>query len=331
MHCYQSAIGQLVAIRLIAGVTVLQLRWLQMLRDYVQKGLVLFLSVSVFPAQALTLNVPELDSDLIGEAFSVVSQNEYTLAGYARAYGLGFREIVAANPHVNPWVPGNGATIVLPVSFLLPVAERRDVVLNLAEMRLFYFLQDQQTILSYPIGIGREGWSTPEMRAKVVTTIANPTWTPTPAILKEHAEQGDPLPAIVPPGPDNPLGEYAVQLDKAGYFLHGTNKDLGVGMRISHGCIRLYPEDIEELVRRITRGTDVVVVNQPVKVGWHQGQLYLEVHEPLAEQRDEWDALAAAKRLVDQALQTRAVTIDEGKLATVVQLAQGVPVRISLD
>ena len=292
---------------------------------------IFFITLVALPAQALTLRLPSAESDLVGEVFSVRSRYEHTLASVARAYGLGFREILAANPDVNPWVPGEGTQIVLPVAFLLPKAERRGVVLNLPEMRMYYYLDDRETVLSYPIGIGREGWETPEMKAKVVSKIVNPTWTPTQSIREEHASMGDPLPHVVPPGPDNPLGKYAVQLDAPGFFLHGTNKDLGVGMRVSHGCVRLYPEDIEEFVFRVQKGTGVVVVNQPVKAGWHRDGLYVEVHEPLEEQRQSWDALAAAREAIQREVAGREVRIDDEKLVAAAAAAQGVPVKVSLD
>lgn len=291
----------------------------------------LVLMLVAFPVPALTLSMPDDGDALVGDVFSILSRNEYTLAEIGRAYGLGFREIVAANPSVNPWVPGDGTEIVLPVSFLLPESDRHGVVLNLAELRMYYYLDDGKTVLSYPIGIGREGWRTPRMNARVVAVVANPSWMPTESILAEHEAMGDPLPRVVPPGPDNPLGKYAVQLDVPGYFLHGTNKALGVGMRVSHGCVRLFPEDIEEFARRVRKGTRLTVVDQPIKTGWHRGSLYLEIHEPLEEERGEWDPVAKARDAVHRAAAGRDVRINDEKLVEVALAAQGIPAKVSLD
>jgi L,D-transpeptidase ErfK/SrfK len=281
------------------------------------------------PAYSLTFRLPADGDDLVGDPLTIRSTFEGTLPRYARAYGLGYREILAANPGVNPWVPGEGTEVLLPLAFLLPEAERSGIVLNLAELRLYYFPPGGDRVLSYPIGIGREGWQTPVMQARVTAKIENPSWTPPESIRLEHAAAGDPLPGVVPPGPDNPLGRYAIQLDIPGYFLHGTNKPLGVGMRISHGCVRLYPEDIEELVYKVSSGTPVQIVNQPVKAGWHRGALYLEVHEPLEEEQASFDALEAAREAVARALARRDVPVDEDRLLAAAAEARGVPVRVS--
>ncbi len=289
----------------------------------------LLLTRGTAPAYSLTFGLPAEGDDLVGDTLTIRSTFEGTLPRYARAYGLGYREILAANPGVNPWVPGEGTEVLLPLAFLLPEAERSGIVLNLAELRLYYFPPGGDRVLSYPIGIGREGWQTPVMQARVTAKIENPSWTPPESIRLEHAAAGDPLPGVVPPGRDNPLGRYAIQLDIPGYFLHGTNKPLGVGMRISHGCVRLYPEDIEELVYKVSSGTPVQIVNQPVKAGWHRGALYLEVHEPLEEEQASFDALEAAREAVARALVRRDVPVDEDRLLAAATEARGVPVRVS--
>ncbi len=234
--------------------------------------------------QALTFDLPPNGDDVVGDPAYVVSHYEDTLPAIAMRYGLGYREIVTANPTLNPWLPGEGTKVNLPTRFVLPPGERSGVVLNLAELRLYYYPPGKNTVVTYPIGIGREGWTTPEGSTKITFSAHKPTWYPPKSIREEHAEEGDELGLSVPPGPDNPLGEYAIYLNLPGYLMHGTNKPLGVGMRVSHGCIRLYPEDIEQLVKIVKRGTAVNIIKMPYKAGWRQGRLYLEAHKPLAEE-----------------------------------------------
>ncbi|MDQ2694262.1 MAG: L,D-transpeptidase family protein [Pseudomonadota bacterium] len=230
--------------------------------------------------------------DVIGQVQVVIARHEDTLPDLARRFNLGYEEIVAANPGVDPWLPGAGTRIVLPTQFVLPDAPREGIVLNLATLRLFYFLPagaDQpQTVITHPVGIGRVGWATPTGTTRIVSKAANPTWHVPESIRREHAERGDPLPATVPPGPDNPLGSHALRLALPGYLLHGTNKPYGVGMRVSHGCIRLYPEDVAALYQQVPVDTPVHIVNQPMLAGWRGGMLYLEAHPPLEDDRSDW-------------------------------------------
>ena len=212
-------------------------------------------------------------------------------------------------------MPGEGTPIYLPTQTILPDAPRTGIVVNVPAMRLFYFTtekspRDRQRrsaapvlkVSTHPVGIGTEGWATPFGETKVKDKARDPVWYVPASVRKEHAERGDPLPSVVPPGPDNPLGKFAMTLSLPGYLIHGTNKPAGVGMRSSHGCIRMYPEDIEALFGRVARGTEVRLVNQPILAGWRDGQLYLEVHAPLAEEQH--DLVAEA----DAALSSRART-----------------------
>ena len=179
---------------------------------------------------------------------------EDTLPDIARRFNLGYEEIARANPGVDPWVPGEGREIVLPTQFVLPAAPREGLVINLAQLRVFYFPKvkegEPQTVITHPIGIGKVGWQTPEGTTKVTGKRKNPTWFPPASVRKEHKEAGDPLPSKVPPGPDNPLGAHMMTLGWPSYLIHGTNKPYGVGLRSSHGCIRFYPEDIARAVRQ---------------------------------------------------------------------------------
>jgi len=232
-------------------------------------------------AQAAVYDLPE-EGDVIGEIRTVQARENDTLSAIARRYGIGYRELTQANPEVDPWLPGDDTEIVLPTRYILPDAPREGMVLNLSEMRLYFFPPEGTEyagkVFTFPLGIGREGWSTPLGRTSVVRTASDPAWYPPESIRKEHEEKGDPLPRVVQPGPENPLGEYALYLGMSGYLIHGTNKPAGIGMRVSHGCLRLYPEDIASLYAVTGKGTPVRIVEQPYKRGWSGDRLHLEVH-----------------------------------------------------
>jgi L,D-transpeptidase ErfK/SrfK len=234
-------------------------------------------------AGAVTFDLPAPGDDVVGKTFTLSSRWEETFSDIARVYDIGYRQMVAANPEVDAWLPGEGTTVVIPQQYILPPGPREGIVINLAELRLFYFPKDKPVVVTYPLGIGREGWSTPTGVTHVVGKKEGPSWTVPASILKEHEEDGDPLPPIVPPGPNNPLGSHAIYLGMTGYLLHGTNKPYGVGMRVSHGCIRLYPENIKQFFSMIDPGTPVRIINQPYKAGWLNGELYVQVHPPLVE------------------------------------------------
>lgn len=240
---------------------------------------------------------PENDA-VIGELQLTKVEGEDTFSDIARRFNLGYEELVRANPGVDPWLPGEGREIVLPTQYVLPNAEREGLVINVAQLRVFYFPKvaegELPTVITHPIGIGKVGWSTPEGSTKVTGKQKNPTWTPPASVRKEHREAGDPLPAKVPPGPDNPLGAYKMTLGWPSYLIHGTNKPYGVGMRSSHGCIRFYPEDIEQLYGDIPIGTKVTVVNQPLVVGWHRDAMYMQAFPVLEDDTREHPAGADA-------------------------------------
>ncbi len=237
------------------------------------------------------------EQSVVGEPQVVFARGEDTLSDLAREYGLGYDEIIAANPGIDPWLPGEGTPIVLPTQYVLPDVERRGVVLNIASKRLFYFPEpaegEQQQVLTYPIGIGRVGWETPLGDTTVISKAKNPHWWVPASVRREHAEMGDPLPSVVPPGPDNPLGHRVLKLDMPGYLIHGTNAPYGVGMRVSHGCVRLYPENIELLYELVAIGEPVTILNEPYLFGRADGALYFEAHEPLED-----DAVPPGERLM---------------------------------
>lgn len=233
---------------------------------------------------------PQVD-DVVGQVQVTRVQGEDTLSDIARRFNLGYEEIVRANPGVDPWLPGEGREIVLPTQFVLPNAPREGLVINLAALRVFYFPKrkpgELQTVITHPIGIGKVGWSTPEGTTKITGRLADPTWYPPRSVRQEYAKRGEKLPAVVPPGPDNPLGRHLMTLGWKSYLIHGTNKPYGVGMRSSHGCIRFYPEDIAKLFDTIPIGTTVHVVNQPLVFGWRGDTLYVQAYPVLEDDERE--------------------------------------------
>jgi L,D-transpeptidase ErfK/SrfK len=278
-------------------------------------------------------SLPPRGTDIVGELRVTRSSREDTLSDIARRHDLGYEEIVAANPGVDPWLPGEGTRIVLPTWFVLPPGPRKGLVLNLASMRLFYYPKpasgEPATVITHPIGIGREGWVTPSGKTKIAAKTEHPAWFVPASVRAEHAREGDPLPAVVPPGPDNPLGDYAMRLDIPNYLIHGTNKPYGVGMRVSHGCVRLYPEDIASLFPRVPVGTPVRIVNLPYLAGRRDGTLYLEAHPPLEEQARRWgDSLKPMQTVVRKA-DGKSGDVDWVRAARVAREARGFPVPIS--
>ncbi|MEW5791253.1 MAG: L,D-transpeptidase family protein [Pseudomonadota bacterium] len=286
------------------------------------------------PGVADTFALPPPGDDVIGKPRVVVTRERDTLLDIARAYDLGYEEIVRANPGVDPWLPKPGTRIILPTQFILPKAPRTGIVLNVPEMRLYYFPKAKEgetpMVVTHPIGIGREGWATPLGETKVVSKRANPNWYVPISIQKEHAAAGDPLPKVVPAGPDNPLGNFAMPLGIPGYLIHGTNKPFGIGRRVSHGCIQLYPEDIESLFKDVPVGTPVRIVNQPYKAGWLNGTLYFETHAPLEEDQKKSANLTPMVNVIVDAAQDRKL-VDWDKATEVASLHVGLPVPISSD
>jgi L,D-transpeptidase ErfK/SrfK len=244
------------------------------------------LMIIALPLHAAIYDLPPEGQDVIGEISTVIATYEDTLVDIARRHGLGYQDIVRANPSVNPWVPGEGTEIILPNRFVLPPAPRKGLVLNLAEYRMYYFpahkAGETAKVHTYPMSIGRMDWETPLGLTQIVAMAENPAWYPPQSVRDEHEADGDPLPRIVPPGPENPLGTRALRLGLPGYLIHGTNRPAGVGMRVSHGCIRMFPEDVEFLFERIKVKAAVRIIDVPIKMGWDGEQLVVEAH-PLLE------------------------------------------------
>jgi len=220
--------------------------------------------------------------DVIGRLAVIRLENGDTLPDIARHFGLGINAISAANPGVDVWVPEAGKRILLPLSFILPDAPRKGIVVNLATMRLFQYRGDDRApvVTTYPVGVGAEDRPTPTGQTRVVRKTVRPTWHVPASIAERHRKKGDLLPAQVPPGPENPLGEYALYLGKTGYLIHGTNKPASIGLQATNGCMRLYPENIKTLFNDTPANTAVAIVNQPYLIGQRNGMLYLEAHRP---------------------------------------------------
>ena len=246
--------------------------------------LTLFLSVILFSPLTTALTFPiKNHSDIIGLVQTAEVQPGETLFDIARRFDLGLTDLIEANPQVNPNKLKAGSILTIPTEFILPPGPREGVVLNLAELRLYFYPPNSQLVVTHPVGIGRLGWKTPVGETKVLRKKEKPTWRPPKSIRNSYARKGKKLPLSVPPGPNNTLGEYAMYLGWPRYLIHGTNQPNSVGKRSSSGCVRMYPEDIQSLFHSVARGTLVRIIHEPFKVGKKNGQLYLEAHEPFTE------------------------------------------------
>lgn len=275
------------------------------------------------------------DQSVVGEPQIVFATKENTFSDLAREYGLGYDELVAANPDIDPWLPGEGTPVLLPTQFVIPDVPREGIVLNIASKRLFYFparAEDKpQTVLTYPIGIGRVGWETPLGSSEVTDKARDPSWYVPASVRRENRELGYPDPSVVPPGPDNPLGKYVLKLGIPGYLIHGTNQPYGVGMRVSHGCVRLYPENIELLYELVDRGEKVIIINEPFLAGQRDGELYFEGHLPLEDDEvsaeDHLQTIFASLKSDDEESQ---FIVDQDYVRAVATEAFGVPVKVGM-
>lgn len=218
---------------------------------------------------------------LVGESATIVTSFGDTIYTLAQQQLLGAEALASANPDVDPLLPGAGIELQLPTLNILPDVKHEGIVVNLPEMRLYFFPPDGAAVQVYPVGIGRQGWDTPVLEEKISSIVKDPVWTPPDSIHQEYQKAGLSLPEVVPAGTDNPLGEYALRIGQTSYLIHGTNKPQGVGFRVSHGCIRLYPQHIASLAASVTVGTPVRIVNQPLKMIRHEGRLFLQGHKPL--------------------------------------------------
>lgn len=270
------------------------------------------------------------DQAVIGTLAAVNTEENDTLSDIARHFGLGYNDVTRANPAVQPWTPEPDSLVLLPLQFILPNTPHQGITLNLANMRLFYYPKNEPgKLYTYPVGIGRQGWNTPTGTTRIATKKVNPVWNVPASIHQEHAQQGDPLPSSIGPGPDNPLGFYAMNLGFERYLIHGTNKPYGIGMQVSHGCVQLYPEDIEVLFRKVAVGTPVRIVHQPYLTAWHDNNLYLEANEPLSKwSRDKTRLKKQLLKKLRQISAKKSVTVDWGKVDRIIERSDGIPAPI---
>lgn len=305
--------------------------------------------VAALPPPAPQLPTPtanhraEVDpgSDIVGHVQKTIVGKEDTLPDIARRFDVGYEEMLTANPGVDPWLPGVGREVVVPTQFVLPAAPHEGVVVNVAAMRIFYYPPhkkgEPQIVFTHPIGIGKVGWKTPEGTTKIVSRQKDPVWVVPKSVRDEHAEDGEKLPAQVPAGPDNPLGQYMFRLQWPSYLIHGTNKPYGVGMRSSHGCMRLYPEDIAVFYDLIPIGTKVTVVNQPYLFGWRDGTLYLQAYSVMEDDSRDWskNRKRLLAKLLNPKLQKKITDhdneIDWQRVGDLAHTPRAVPVPITGD
>lgn len=293
---------------------------------------------AVVPAQATEYTLPNKDAAVFGEDQSVVTVYEDTLYDLARKFSLGSEELIRVNPGIDPWLPGAGKKIIIPGRHILPPGPREGIVVNLPEHRLYYYPKPKRggpiRVITYPVSIGKMDWRTPLGITHVIQKQKNPVWYPPESVRKEHAEAGDPLPARVPSGPDNPLGLFAMRLAAGNgtYLIHGTNNPIAVGLAVTHGCIRMYPDDVAALFPLIAVGTTVRLINQPVKVAWVDGELLLEAHPPVDAQGQSFEPdIDQFAELLRAAVGDATVAIHWDYAREVLQKADGMIATVALE
>lgn len=289
-------------------------------------------------SSAAEFELPNDGSAVIGADTVITSHFEDTLLDIARRYSLGYDEIIRANPGIDMWLPGEGKHIVLPGRRILPPGPRDGVIVNLAEHRLYFFPKasgkEKRVVLTYPVSIGKLGRTTPLGQTFISEKIVHPSWYPTASIRKEHADSGDPLPAVVGPGPDNPLGDFKMRLAMGDgtYEIHGTNNPTAVGLAITHGCVRMYPEDVATLFPLIPIGAKVRFINVPVKVAWVEGELLLEAHPPVDNQGEAFEPdVDRFSQLLQTAVGDTTIAIDWDYAREVLQTANGIIATVGVE
>ena len=286
------------------------------------------------PLAALELPLPPPGEDVVGQVQVIKAKYEDTFADIGQANDIGYLEMVAANPGVDPWLPGGGTEVLLPTRYILPPGPREGIVINLAEYRMYYFPKDQNVVHTFPLGIGREGWGSPIAETRITGKVKDPAWYPPKSIREEHAADGDPLPTIVPAGPDNPLGPFKFTLGLSGYLIHGSNKKFGIGMRVSHGCFRMLNHNVLQLASMVPVGTTVRIINEPYKFGISGDKVYLEAHAPLEDDESAKSSVVDKHAaLVDELLKRNDLLgqrrLDWEVVREVVAAEDGLPVEIS--
>ncbi|HEX4023630.1 MAG TPA: L,D-transpeptidase family protein [Steroidobacteraceae bacterium] len=302
-------------------------------------GLILTLgATAALPAHASVYTLASPDQTVVGEDQSIVTVYADTLYDLARKYSVDSQELIRVNPGVDPWLPGAGKKVVIPGRLILPPGPHAGIIVNLPEHRLYYFPKIRrgkpQVVITYPVSIGKMDWRTPIGLTHVIAKIKNPVWYVPAGVRKEHIQDGDPLPTVVPPGPDNPLGKFALRLAAGGgtYLIHGTNNPVAVGMPVTHGCIRLYPDDVAELFPMVPVGTPVRIINDPIKVAWVDGELLVEAHPPVDDQGQSFEPnVDAFSQLLQKAVGDSTVAINWDYAREVLKQANGVLATVGLE
>jgi L,D-transpeptidase ErfK/SrfK len=287
---------------------------------------------------ATTYTLSKSDDTVVGSDKTIETVYEDTLYDLAAKYSLGSEELIRVNPGVDPWLPGAGKQLTVPDRHILPPGPREGIVVNLPEHRLYYYPKPKRggpiEVITYPVSIGKMDWRTPLGLTHVTQKQKDPTWYPPESVRKEHEAAGDPLPARVPPGPDNPLGAYAMRLAAGNgtYLIHGTNNPIAVGLPVTHGCIRMYPDDVAALFPLIPVGTPVRLINDPVKVAWVDGELLLEAHPPVDAQGQSFEPnIDQFSQLLQAAVGDTTVAIHWDYAREVLQKANGVIATVGLE
>lgn len=290
------------------------------------------------PASAAVYELRDDGGGVFGAVERVRARYEDTLIELARRYSLGYEELTRVNIGVDPWLPGEGTEIVIPGQRILPPGPRQGIVVNLPEHRLYHFPKprkgEKPTVMTFPVSVGKMDWRTPIGVTRIVDKRKNPTWTPPESVRKEHAARGEPLPRVVGPGPDNPLGAHAMRLGIPGgsYLIHGTNNPDAVGMAVTHGCLRMYPEDVARLFDAVAVGTPVALINEPIKIARVDGEVWLEVHPPVnAEGQIVAANLEEFERRLDELLGPTQTAIHWDLALAALREASGIPVVIGLE
>lgn len=295
-------------------------------------SLILVALATMPTASAQRFPLPSHLDEVVGAVTTVAASKDETLLDIARRFDIGQEEILLANPSVDRWLPEDGAPVTLPTAYVLPRTPRSGLVLNVPEMRLYFYPprvpREPAVVHTFPVSIGRMDWATPLGRTQIVEKTENPSWRPPESIIAERLSRGEPRPEVIPPGPDNPLGQLAMRLGLPGYLIHGTNKPYGVGMRVTHGCVRMYPEDIALLYPQVPIGTPVVILNEPIKVGWLGNVLFVEIHPPLDEQQADWNPKERIDELLLLESEKRPFVVDDAALNRAITSQNGIPAPI---
>ncbi|GBU09132.1 L,D-transpeptidase linking Lpp to murein [Gammaproteobacteria bacterium] len=275
--------------------------------------------------------MPPEGVDLVGEITIAYPRYEDTLLEIGERYEMGFDELKWANPNVNTWVPGANTPVIIPAQYILPKGVREGIVLNIPEMRAYYFPKDKQSVYIYPVSVGRMDWKTPLGKSYVTAKQKDPAWYPPESIQREHLEDGrGVLGKYVAPGPNNPLGQHVLRLSLPSYLLHGTNDSDGIGMRVTHGCMRFFPKNIEELYNIVPLKTSVYIINQPVKIGWDGERLMIETNPTLEEDNlSKADVVNIAHELLISYQNDESIELNDIKIIDIaIEQMSGIPVQI---